>query len=743
MPLAGRQSKPRFFWQGVLIILPVVALSVVGLLSLRQDQSLAEHEARGKAQRIAEDLVPELRAVLLELTNHAQLRQEAFAVDSAGQVVFPPPYATADAVSPLTLAELSPEQSRLWQAAQGAETPGTTDPDALRFYRDFLKSNPPAGYAAAAQYSIGVLLRKMGHPTEAAAQIRRLLEQFPNAVGEAGLPLGPLAELQLFELGLANPASPSGLGGGLLDRLGSNLVHSPTLWTPHLLGRLQERSATPAEKKAAAKWQTLWEQHETLRLLFAATAPEREVGFPLQARLLSKAAVSGASDQPLGAPGQPNAQAAAQRSSAGLPALLWITLPPGAELTGEHWLAALVWETTTNRWFRCRRKLEVEKAVALLESHLRGVPDYFGVSVEVAGRKLAWPATDLRRWKYVDYMSKGGGGAKKEFTGELATQVLAASTHSVGGYDLLKVAVYLTSPETLFQHQRTRRIWFGLLIAVSAIAALAGLAAAYNAFRRQLRLSELKSNFVSSVSHELRAPIASVRLMAESLERGKVVEAPKQQQYFHFIVQECRRLSSLIENVLDFSRIEQGRKQYEFEVTDLRALAEQTVKLMEPYAAEKEVSLAVEFPPAELASGHPQVSVDAKAIQQALINLIDNALKHSPKGDTVTVGLGLTGDAAVGTGQSDPEPRSLVALWVRDQGPGIPPEEHEKIFERFYRCGSELRRDTQGVGIGLSIVRHVAEAHGGRVRVRSAIGQGSTFILEIPTQSKPCPANAS
>jgi signal transduction histidine kinase len=195
--------------------------------------------------------------------------------------------------------------------------------------------------------------------------------------------------------------------------------------------------------------------------------------------------------------------------------------------------------------------------------------------------------------------------------------------------------------------------------------------------------------------------------------------------------------------VLDFSRIEQGRKQYEFEVTDLRALAEQTVKLMEPYAAEKEVSLAVEFPPAELASGHPQVSVDAKAIQQALINLIDNALKHSPKGDTVTVGLGLTGDAAVGTGQSDPEPRSLVALWVRDQGPGIPPEEHEKIFERFYRCGSELRRDTQGVGIGLSIVRHVAEAHGGRVRVRSAIGQGSTFILEIPTQSKPCPANAS
>ena len=104
----------------------------------------------------------------------------------------------------------------------------------------------------------------------------------------------------------------------------------------------------------------------------------------------------------------------------------------------------------------------------------------------------------------------------------------------------------------------------------------------------------MKSNFVSSVSHELRAPIASVRLMAEGLERGKIAGAEKQNEYFRFIVQECRRLSSLIENVLDFSRIEQGRKQYEMESTDLVALTEQTVKLMETYAAEREVKIALE-----------------------------------------------------------------------------------------------------------------------------------------------------
>ena len=151
--------------------------------------------------------------------------------------------------------------------------------------------------------------------------------------------------------------------------------------------------------------------------------------------------------------------------------------------------------------------------------------------------------------------------------------------------------LYVADPALLFSSYRRHALLLAGLVAASAFAALIGVLASWRAFQRQLRLNELKSNFVSSVSHELRAPIASVRLMAESLERGKVPEAPKQQEYFRFIVQECRRLSSLIENVLDFSRIEQGRKQYDFEPTDLVALTQQTVKLMETYAAERGVKL--------------------------------------------------------------------------------------------------------------------------------------------------------
>ena len=124
--------------------------------------------------------------------------------------------------------------------------------------------------------------------------------------------------------------------------------------------------------------------------------------------------------------------------------------------------------------------------------------------------------------------------------------------------------------------------------------------------------------------------------------------------------------------------------------------------------------------------------MDGRAIQQALVNLIDNAVKHSPKGETVTVGLEIKNGGEAATINHQP---STINLSVSDHGPGIPAAEHEKIFERFYRLGSELRRETQGVGIGLSVVKHIMEAHGGRVRVQSEVGQGSRFTIELRAET--------
>lgn len=334
-------------------------------------------------------------------------------------------------------------------------------------------------------------------------------------------------------------------------------------------------------------------------------------------------------------------------------------------------------------------------------------PDWFAVSLNVHGRQFSFGETAETDWKN-----------------------RSISRFVEAPQDALSLTIVLAEPARYFSAQRKRQLWTGGLMLAAAGACVLAFISARAAFRKQVILNDQKSNFVSSVSHELRAPIASVRLMAESLERGKISEPPKQQEYFRFIVQECRRLSSLIENVLDFSRIEQGRKQYEFEPTDLLALVRETVRLMEPYAAEKGVTIRVELLALELSpeavthsklktlNSELSATVDGRAIQQALINLIDNAVKHSARDDTVRVAI-------------NPQP-STIRLSVSDNGPGIPAAEHEKIFERFYRLGSELRRETQGVGIGLSIVKHIVEAHGGHVRIESQVGNGSRFTIELP-----------
>src|SRR5258706_5188640 len=223
--------------------------------------------------------------------------------------------------------------------------------------------------------------------------------------------------------------------------------------------------------------------------------------------------------------------------------------------------------------------------------------------------------------------------------------------------------------------------------------------------------------------------------MAEGLERGKISESSKQHEYFRFIVQECRRLSSMIENVLDFARIEQGRKQYEFEPVNLCSLVDQTVKLMEPYAAERGVRLTSTIGDQEPGDGNPQVAsgpadftanLDGQAIQQALVNLIDNAVKHSPAGESVVITLRSSGREPTSSNGS-----ARLCLAVQDRGPGIPAAEHEKIFERFYRLGSELRRETPGGGIGLSILKHILEAHVGVVHAKSEPANGSGFTLDL------------
>ena len=295
------------------------------------------------------------------------------------------------------------------------------------------------------------------------------------------------------------------------------------------------------------------------------------------------------------------------------------------------------------------------------------------------------------------------------------------------------VSAFLSDVGKLYRQQMIQTLWLGALLVCALAAALAGFWVMRRSLARERLLGELKSNFVASVSHELRAPIASMRVMAENLETGVVRESGRRDEYHRLISEECRRLSSVIDNVLDFARIEQNRKTYHFAETDVSALVRDAIELFEPRATQRGQKIE-----SQLETIEPPPVGDGIAIQQALINLLDNAIKFSPRGAIITVRLGQRAGAAEGRTAESPHLSDLSRgapdweLSVSDSGAGIPRTEHARIFERFYRLGSELCRETQGAGIGLSIVEHIVKGHGGRIELESEPGAGAKFTLLFP-----------
>jgi two-component system phosphate regulon sensor histidine kinase PhoR len=277
---------------------------------------------------------------------------------------------------------------------------------------------------------------------------------------------------------------------------------------------------------------------------------------------------------------------------------------------------------------------------------------------------------------------------------------------------------------SLVAKESARRVFDFVLIGLSAVTVFVGLGVLTLAMRAERRASRLKSEFIANVSHELKTPLSLIRMFAELLATGRTKGEGQAREYAEIITRESERLARLIDNVLDFARIERGKAAYQFRLGDLAEVLSRGLDVYRYRLDREGMKLIVDIEP-----DLPPVRVDENAMTLVMLNLVDNAVKYAADGKELAVTLSRKGDR--------------VLLSVADRGPGIGEDERERIFERFYRTRTVRGRPVRGSGIGLSLVKHIAEAHGGGVSVESVEGRGSTFIVWLPVAEAPEPDSAA
>ncbi len=293
-----------------------------------------------------------------------------------------------------------------------------------------------------------------------------------------------------------------------------------------------------------------------------------------------------------------------------------------------------------------------------------------------------------------------------------------AAGEALGGpFPGLNVTLAVADEADLLRRESVRRNFFYVTLMLLAGATSFGAWMLWRDLRREVHVAGLRAQFVSSVSHELKTPLTAIRMFAETLQMRRPQDENTRHEYLDTIVNECVRLSRLVDDILTFSKIERGQKVFHFRPARLDYAVHSAVRAMEYPMAQQGFDLDV-----RVAAGDYQVRADTDAIEQAVLNLLSNAMKYSGESKKIEIELCRNGGYGI--------------ISVTDHGVGIAPEHQGRIFEKYYRAPTRENQLISGAGLGLALVTHIVKAHGGRIDVRSAPGEGSTFQIQIPLEEK-------
>lgn len=278
-----------------------------------------------------------------------------------------------------------------------------------------------------------------------------------------------------------------------------------------------------------------------------------------------------------------------------------------------------------------------------------------------------------------------------------------------------KVGIYVKDPMSLDYLSKRKAVLRAFLVVGLILAIAFGIYLSLREARRETELARLRSDFVANVSHELRTPLSSIRIFSETLKQNRAISQDKQDQYLDTITSESDRLARLVDNVLDFSRLERQAKDFDFQPINIGEVIESTVDAARFYAEQHGAAVSLKMAP-----DLPEIMADKESISQMVMNLIDNAVKYSEDEGEITVNV-------FHRGQN-------IVIQVVDKGVGIDEEDMKKIFDKFYRGKNVENLGTGGTGLGLTMAKAIAIAHGGDILVKSKKGEGSRFSVLLPVE---------
>jgi len=254
---------------------------------------------------------------------------------------------------------------------------------------------------------------------------------------------------------------------------------------------------------------------------------------------------------------------------------------------------------------------------------------------------------------------------------------------------------------------------FGTLILALVGTTIIGTVATLVILYREAYLTRLQTDFVNKVSHDLRTPLTSIRMFVETLQLGRLEDPARREEALAIISSETERLSALITRLLDWARMESGKRSFDLRRQPVGPIVDDALRAVEPQRLQTGAKVI-----RTLAPGLPQIYVDRDALSGVLVDLLQNAFKYTGPEKRISI-------LARAAGPS-------VEIVVEDNGPGIPGSDQKRIFDKFYRGKDPLDRTIEGSGLGLSMVKHILKAHGGKVSVRSELGKGAAFTVLLP-----------